>query len=89
METLIIILVIGAIVVLLVALFVGRRMRDRRLEGKRVEATELRQEADERARHAAERESLAEEQAERARRERAEAEAQARRADEIDPDADT
>ena len=88
METLIIILVIAGIVVLLVALFLGRKARSRKLEGQRVEATQLRQEADERSRQALEREREAERQAARAREERAEAEAQAHRADELDPDVD-
>jgi hypothetical protein len=89
MEALIIILVIAGIVVLLVALFLGRRARDRKLEGRRVEATQLRQEADQRSQQAAEREREAERQAARAREERTEAEAQAHRADELDPDVDT
>jgi uncharacterized protein HemX len=90
MDTWIIVLiVIAAIVVIGVFVFAGRRAQERRLEGKREEAQELRSDASEQAQRAEERQQLAEEQAERARRERAEAEERARRADELDPDIDT
>jgi FtsZ-interacting cell division protein ZipA len=78
-------------VLLLVGIIVvgGRGARERRLEGKRVEATELRREAQGRAESADQRERFAAEEAERARREREAAETHAARADEIDPDVDT
>jgi FtsZ-interacting cell division protein ZipA len=75
-------------VLLLVGIIVvgGRSARERRLEGKRVEATELRHESEQRAESAEQRERFAAEEADRARREREAAEEHARRADEIDPD---
>ena len=79
-------IVIGAVVLVALLVLAGRRGRERQLESKRSEATELRQEAGVRARRAEERAALAEEQAERARQERAAADATARRADEVDPD---
>ncbi len=76
-------------VLLLVGIIVvgGRRAQERRVEGKRTEATELREEAASRAQRADERERVAEEEAERARRERELADDRVHRADEVDPDA--
>jgi Tfp pilus assembly protein PilO len=89
MDTwLIIVIIVVAVVVLALLAWAVTRGRQRRLEGKRVEATELRQEAQSRVQRADERQALAEEQAERARRERAEAESRLERADEVDPDVD-
>jgi F0F1-type ATP synthase membrane subunit b/b' len=82
----IVILLIAALLFLPIALVAGRRAKERRLEGRREEAQELRTDAEAQAHRADERASIAEEQAEHARRERAEAEEQARRADEVDPD---
>jgi C4-dicarboxylate-specific signal transduction histidine kinase len=90
MDTwLIILIVIAAVVVLAIALFAWRRTQERRIEGKRDEARELRTEAEVQAHRADARASLAEEEADRAERERAEAREQAKRADELDPDVDT
>jgi FtsZ-interacting cell division protein ZipA len=103
MDAWVIVLIIIGAVILLALLFVGsRRMRDRKLEQKRVEAGELREQSEEVAQRAREREDTARREAEQARRrqEAAEREAaqaqadrqmadeQARRADEIDPDRD-
>jgi FtsZ-interacting cell division protein ZipA len=75
-------------VLLLVGIIVvgGRSARERRLESKRGEATELRREAQQVSESAQQRERFASEEADRARREREAAEERARRADEIDPD---
>ncbi len=75
-------------VLLLVGIIVvgGRRAQAQRLESKRGEAAELRQDAQLQARRAEERQALAQEQAERARAERTEAEARLERADDVDPD---
>src|ERR687898_759616 len=89
MDTWIIVLIVVAVVVAVSLLFLTPRLRERRLEGRREEASELRSDAADQARRAEERETVAEEEAERARRERAEAEERARRADEVDPDVDT
>ena len=77
-------------VLLLVGIIVvgGRAAREKKLEGKRVEATELRREAQQQSESAEQRERMAAEEADRARREREAAEERARRADEIDPDVD-
>ena len=89
MDTwLIIVIIVVAIVVIGVLAWAATRGRQRRLESKRVEAGELRQEAQSRAQRADERQALAEEQAEQARRERVEAESRLERADEVDPDTD-
>ena len=78
-------------VLLLVGIIVvgGRAAREKQLEGKRVEATELRREAEQQSESAEQRERMAAEEADRARREREAAEERARRADEIDPDLKT
>jgi FtsZ-interacting cell division protein ZipA len=90
MDTwLIILIVVAAVVVLAIAFVAWRRAQERRIEGKRDEARELRSQAEVQAHRADARASLAEEEAERADRERVEAREQARRADELDPDVDT
>jgi F0F1-type ATP synthase membrane subunit b/b' len=83
----IVIAVVLALVVL-GALLVVPRMRERGLEEKRTEASALRDRARMRAEKAEQREALAEEQAQEARREREAADATAQRADEVDPDVD-
>jgi flagellar biosynthesis/type III secretory pathway M-ring protein FliF/YscJ len=88
MDTWIIVLIIGVLIALAIAFVLSRRARERQLEGRREEATELRSTAEDQTQRAEQRASLAEEQAEQARRERAEAEERLRRADELDPDAD-
>jgi FtsZ-interacting cell division protein ZipA len=77
-------------VLLLVGIIVvgGRSARERKLETRRAEATNLRAEAQQQSERAAHREQLAAEEADRARREREAAEARAARADELDPDVD-
>ena len=84
----ILLIAVGVLVVLAIAYGVVRRGRERRVEGKREEARELRTTAEVQSRRADQRATLAEEEAERARRERAEADEQMRRADELDPDVD-
>jgi FtsZ-interacting cell division protein ZipA len=88
MDTWIILVIIGVLVVLAIAFFASRRARERQLEGHREEAREMRSTAESQAHRAEERASMAEEQAEQARRERAEADEQLRQADELDPDVD-
>ena len=83
-----IVIIAAAVIVVLLLLWAATRGRQRRLETKRLEAGELRQEAELRARRADERQALAEEQAEAARRERVEAESRLERADQVDPDVD-
>ena len=78
---------IAAFVVLVaIALPVGRRARDRRVAQKRTQAQELRDEAQRRLATAGQREAVAQQQTERARRERGAAEEAARRAADVDPD---
>ena len=88
MDTWLILLIIGVLIVLAAAFVASRRARARQLESHREEATELRSSAEDQAQRAEQRADLAEEQAEQAREERAKAEEQARRADELDPDVD-
>jgi Flp pilus assembly protein TadB len=84
-------IVIAVAVVVVVALFVvaSQKARARRLESKRTEAQELRQEAGARERKADERGALASDLADQERTERHEARMAAKRADEIDPDVET
>jgi FtsZ-interacting cell division protein ZipA len=90
MSTWIWILIAIAVIVVLALVVAGsRRAKERRLEGKREEAGQLRQEAAARADSAQHREALVTEQQEKLREERAAAEAHAQRADEIDPDVST
>jgi hypothetical protein len=84
----ILLIILGALIVAGIIIVGGRRAGERRLESKRAEATELREEARVQQRRADERLSIAEEQAEQARTERAEAEERARQADDVDPDID-
>jgi flagellar biosynthesis/type III secretory pathway M-ring protein FliF/YscJ len=84
-----IIIAIAAVVAVVLVVLGGRRAQERRLEGKRDEAGQLRQEAAARAQSAQHREALVNEQQERLREERAAAEAHARKADEVDPDVPT
>lgn len=88
MDTWIIVLIIGVLIALAIAFVLSRRARERQLEGRREEASELRSTAEDQTQRAEQRASLAEEQAEQARRERAEGEERLRRADELDPDVD-
>jgi Flp pilus assembly protein TadB len=83
-----IVIAVAAILLVGLVIFGGRRARERQIENKRVEAHELRQEADMRARRAEERELVAQEQAEQAQRERSGAEEAAERARRVDPDVD-
>ena len=81
-----IVIAVAAVLLVGLVIFAGRRARDRRIENKRVEARELRQEAEMRGRSAEERELVAQEQAEQAQRERRGAEEAAERARRVDPD---
>jgi flagellar biosynthesis/type III secretory pathway M-ring protein FliF/YscJ len=83
-----IVIAVGAVIVVGLLLLGAVRARERRLEAKRGEAWELRQQAEAKAQRAEHRASVADELAEGARAERREAEVAARRADEVDPDAD-
>ncbi len=83
-----IVIAVAAVLLVGLVIFAGRRARDRRIENKRVEARELRQEAEMRGRRAEERELVAQEQAEQAQRERRGAEEAAERARRVDPDVD-
>jgi Flp pilus assembly protein TadB len=83
-----IVIAVAAVLLVGLVIFAGRRARDRRIENKRVEARELRQEAEMRTRRADERELVAQEQAEQAQRERSGAEEAAERARRVDPDVD-
>jgi FtsZ-interacting cell division protein ZipA len=85
-TTWIIVIVVAAVALLAIALGVaGRRSR---LAKRHEQASELREQAQARARSAKQAELAAEEQAERAKRERAAAEEHAARAREVDPDVD-
>jgi FtsZ-interacting cell division protein ZipA len=84
----IVLIVIGAVVLIALVLLGGRRARERQLEGKRVEADELRTQSEEVAQRAQVREETARKEAAQAAADREMAEERARRADEIDPDAD-
>ena len=81
-------IVIGAVVLIALVLLGGRRARERQLEGKRVEADELRTQSEEAARRAQVREETAKKEAAQAAADREMAEEQARRADDVDPDSD-
>jgi hypothetical protein len=98
----IIAIVVGALVLIAAIVLASRMARERRLEGKRDQAREVRQEAQIRGAKADRQHAEAEERAARARKEQAIAEEQAAKADEhrrfardrhveadkIDPDAD-
>jgi Sec-independent protein translocase protein TatA len=89
MPTWIWILIAVAAVVILALLILPalRKSRERRLEKKRGEARELRQEAEQRLSRAGEQEALGQQQIERARRERSAAENAVVHAEDVDPDA--
>jgi FtsZ-interacting cell division protein ZipA len=98
----VVLIVLGVLVLALVVWAVMRKQKERRLEGRREEAGELRQHARQRELEAERGEAEAEERAARARREAAAAEQQAaearrvkaeaseheQRAAEVDPDID-
>jgi FtsZ-interacting cell division protein ZipA len=84
----IVLIVIGAVILIALVLLGGRRARERQLEGKRVEADELRTQSEEVAQRAQVREETARKEAAQAAADREMAEERARRADEIDPDTD-
>ena len=87
MEWWVIVLIVAGVIILLALVWFGvRRAREGRVESRRVEAGELRREAQTKAQRADERQRIAEEQAEQARREREAAEARLERADDVDPD---
>ena len=89
MDTwLIIVIVVAAVVVLALAYWAATRGRERRLESRRAEAGELREQAGLASRQAEERESAARDELAKAERERAVARGHATRADEVDPDVD-
>jgi FtsZ-interacting cell division protein ZipA len=83
-----IVIAVAALVVLGLVLVGALKARERRLEGKRSEAVELRRQAEMKTERAENRASVADELAERARVERKEAAVAARRADDVDPDVD-
>jgi F0F1-type ATP synthase membrane subunit b/b' len=78
----IIAIVIGALIVLALVLWLGKRSRDRARETRRHEAREIRREAEVRSAEADQIGAEAEERAARARREEAQARQQAARAEE-------
>ena len=84
-----IVIAVGALVVLALIAFGAVRGREKRLEQRREEAQELRQEAEMRTQQALERERVAEEQAQQARESRKVAAEAGARADRIDPDRET
>jgi flagellar biosynthesis/type III secretory pathway M-ring protein FliF/YscJ len=87
MDTVWVVIAAGAIVVLIaVALILWRNTGTRRLEKKRAQAGELRQEAQRRMGTAGQREAAARQEMKGARREREAAEDALRRADDVDPD---
>lgn len=79
-------IVIALAVVVIAIFFAIRRGREKRVEQKRIEAGQLRDEAEERLARAGQREAVAQQEGERARRERAAAEDAVRRAEDVDPD---
>jgi flagellar biosynthesis/type III secretory pathway M-ring protein FliF/YscJ len=83
-----ILIAVGAIVFVVGVVLANKRARDRQLEQSRAEASELRQEAEERYSEAGRREAVAEQEALRARREREAADEALRRAEDVDPDVD-
>jgi hypothetical protein len=83
-----IVIAIGAVLLVLILVLAARRANERRIATKRVEAGELRQQAESRSRRADERQAIAQEQAEEARLERLRAEEAAQRASRVDPDVD-
>jgi flagellar biosynthesis/type III secretory pathway M-ring protein FliF/YscJ len=83
-----IVIAVAALIVLAIVLWGVQKGRERRLESKREEASNLRQQAETKAQRAEHRSSVADELSQRATVEREEAQVAARRADEVDPDVD-
>ena len=81
-------IIVGVLLLVGIIVVGGRRAKDKRVESKRGEAAELREEGQTQAQRALERERIADEQAERARRERLEADERLQQADKVDPDVD-
>jgi len=77
---------IAALIALAVVLWAARGSSQRREAMKRVQARELRREADVRQTRATEREAMAKEQSEQAKKERVAAQQASQRADRVDPD---
>lgn len=89
METWVwIVIAVAAVILVGLLILAARRAQQGRLENKRGEARELRQQAEATEQRAEHRAATADELAERAQTERREAEVAARRANEIDPDVD-
>jgi flagellar biosynthesis/type III secretory pathway M-ring protein FliF/YscJ len=84
----VVLIVVGAILLVLIGLAIARKQRERRLEGRREEAGELRQTAQRHDLEAARAEAEAEESAARAKSARTEAVRHQREAAEVDPDAE-
>jgi flagellar biosynthesis/type III secretory pathway M-ring protein FliF/YscJ len=84
-----IVIAIVAVVVIAAVLFaISGSMKRRRIEKRRAQAADLRQESSAQFGRAKERQALADEQAQRAKQERVAAQQAAERAHEIDPDTD-
>jgi Flp pilus assembly protein TadB len=81
-----IVIAVAAVIVLAVAVFGGRRAKQRRVVQQREKAQTLREEAQQRHRSAKERENLAQELAERAKSERRAGDEAAAHAARVDPD---
>jgi Flp pilus assembly protein TadB len=81
-----IVIAVAAVIVLAVAVFGGRRAKQRRVVKQREQAQTLREEAQQRHRTAKERENLAQELAERAKSERKAGDEAAAHAARVDPD---
>jgi FtsZ-interacting cell division protein ZipA len=89
MDAWVIVLIVIGIAILIALLLVGgRRMRERQVEQKRIEAGGLRAQAEETVQRAEVREETAQREAAQAAADREMAEEQARRADQIDSDTD-
>lgn len=85
---LIVVIALAAVVGVGLVIWALERGRSRKLQERRVEAGEHREQSELRALQARERREAAEEEIERSEREQAVAQAHARRADELDPDMD-
>ena len=89
MDTwLIVVIAVAAVLLVAVVLWALSRTRNRKLDERRVEASQHREKAELQSFRAREREAAAQDELERAQNEREVAEAHARRADEVDPDVD-
>ena len=84
----VVLIVLAALVLVLIAWTLAKRQRERRLDGRREEAGELRQTAQRQELEAQRAEAEAEERAAQARSARTEAVRHQREAAEVDPDAD-